>query len=43
VCSAPVTNWTRLLTNQFDSSDNFNFTNGLNTNSPQSFYLFESP
>jgi autotransporter-associated beta strand protein len=41
--AAPVTNWTRLLTNQFDSSGNFNFTNGLNTNSPQSFYLLELP
>jgi autotransporter-associated beta strand protein len=41
--AAPVTNWTRLLTNQFDGSGNFNFTNGLNTNSPQSFYLLELP
>jgi autotransporter-associated beta strand protein len=41
--AAPMTNWTRLLTNQFDSSGDFNFTNGLNTNSPQSFYLLELP
>jgi hypothetical protein len=41
--AAPVTNWTRLLTNQFDGSGNFNFTSGLNTNSPQSFYLLELP
>jgi autotransporter-associated beta strand protein len=41
--SAPLTNWTRLLTNQFDNSGNFNLTNVLNTNSPQSFYLLQLP
>lgn len=39
----PLSNWMRIATNQFNSSGNFNFTNGLNTNSPQSFYLLQSP
>jgi autotransporter-associated beta strand protein len=41
--SAPLTNWTRLLTNQFDNNGNFNLTNTLDTNSPQSFYLLQLP
>jgi autotransporter-associated beta strand protein len=41
--STPVSNWTRLLTNQFDGSGNFNFTTAMNTNSPQSFYLLQLP
>jgi len=39
--STPVSNWTRLLTNQFDNSGNFNFTNGINSNTAQSFYLLQ--
>jgi len=39
----PLTNWTRLVTNQFDGGGNFNFTNTLNTNSSQSFYLLQLP
>ncbi len=39
----PLTNWTRLLTNQFDGSGNFNITNVLDTNAPQDFYLLETP
>jgi autotransporter-associated beta strand protein len=39
----PLTNWTRLLTNQFDGSGNFNVTNVLDTNAPQDFYLLEVP
>ena len=39
----PLTNWTILSTNQFDTNGNFNFTNTVNTNSPQSFYLLELP
>ncbi len=35
--------WKRLLTNQFDDVGNFNFTNAINTNSPQSFYLLQLP
>ena len=40
--STPVTNWTRLLTNQFDGSGNFNFdfTNAVGTNA-QTFYLIQ--
>jgi autotransporter-associated beta strand protein len=37
----PVTNWTRLLTNQFDGNSNFTFTNAINFNSSQSFYLLQ--
>jgi hypothetical protein len=39
----PVTNWARLLTNQFDGNGNFSFTNMINPNSPQSFYLLQLP
>ena len=41
--SAPLTSWTRLVTNQFDNNGNFNLTNAMNTNSPQSFYLLQLP
>jgi autotransporter-associated beta strand protein len=36
----PSSNWTRLLTNQFDNSGNFNFTNPFGTNT-QSFYQLQ--
>ena len=39
--STPVSNWTRLLTNQFDNSGDFNFTNAINSNTAQSFYLLQ--
>jgi autotransporter-associated beta strand protein len=38
--AAPLTNWARLLTNQFDGSGNFNFTNPLGVNT-QSFFLLQ--
>jgi fibronectin-binding autotransporter adhesin len=38
--STPVTNWTRLLTNQFDNSGDFNFSNPFGTNS-QNFYMLQ--
>jgi autotransporter-associated beta strand protein len=41
--AAPLTNWTRLATNQFDNGGNFDVTNAMNTNSPQSFYLIQLP
>jgi len=41
--ATPLTNWTLLSTNQFDTSGNFNFTNSINLNSPQSFYLLQVP
>jgi autotransporter-associated beta strand protein len=39
----PVSNWTRLLTNQFDAAGSFNFTNPMNPNWPQGFYLLQIP
>jgi hypothetical protein len=41
--ATPVTNWTRLQTNQFDAAGNFNFTNAMNPGSPQTFYLLQLP
>jgi autotransporter-associated beta strand protein len=41
--AAPLTNWTRLLTNQFDANANFNFTNVIAPNPPQNFYLLQLP
>jgi autotransporter-associated beta strand protein len=41
--AAPLTNWTRLLTNQFDGSGNFNFTNPIDFNAAQNFYLLQLP
>ena len=41
--SLPLTNWTRLLTNQFDSNGNFNFTNFVPSDAPQDFYLLQLP
>jgi autotransporter-associated beta strand protein len=39
----PVSNWTRLLTNQFDGQGNFLFTNLMPTNTPQWFYQLQEP
>jgi hypothetical protein len=39
----PLTNWARLLTNMFDNSGNFNFTNAIDPNTPQRFYLLQTP
>jgi autotransporter-associated beta strand protein len=39
--STPSGNWTPLLTNQFDSSGNFNFTTNANTGNPQNFYRLQ--
>jgi autotransporter-associated beta strand protein len=41
--STPISNWTRLLTNQFDAGGNFNFTNPVNSGWPQGFYLLQIP
>lgn len=38
--ASPLTNWTLLLTNQFDGGGNFNFTNPFGTNA-QSFYRLQ--
>jgi autotransporter-associated beta strand protein len=37
----PLANWTRLLTNQFDGAGNFDFTNAINPNWPQTFYSLQ--
>jgi len=37
----PLTNWTPIATNQFDSQGGFIFTNSAQTNSPQKFYLLQ--
>jgi fibronectin-binding autotransporter adhesin len=41
--TAPLNTWARIATNHFDSSGSFSFTNTLDTNSPQSFYLLQVP
>jgi autotransporter-associated beta strand protein len=41
--AAPLASWTRLLTNQFDSNGNFDFTNPMDTNALQNFYLLQVP
>jgi autotransporter-associated beta strand protein len=41
--TVPASNWTRLLTNQFDSNGNFDFTNAPDTSSPQGFYRLQLP
>jgi hypothetical protein len=40
--ATPISNWTRLLTNQFDANGNFNFTNAVGS-AAQSFYLLRLP
>jgi autotransporter-associated beta strand protein len=39
----PFSNWSRLLTNQFDGSGNFNLTNPLDPAAFQNFYLLQVP
>jgi len=41
--AAPVMNWTRSLTNQFDGNGNFNFSNILNSPASQTFYRLLVP
>jgi hypothetical protein len=41
--ATPLSNWARLLTNQFDNNGNFNFTNAGVTNHPQNFYRLQVP
>jgi hypothetical protein len=41
--ATPLSNWTRLLTNQFDAAGNFNFTNPMNPSWPQSYYRLQVP
>jgi hypothetical protein len=39
----PLSNWTRLATNLFDSNGSFTFTNPPSPATPQSFYLLQLP
>lgn len=39
----PASNWTRLLTNQFDTNGNFDFTNAPDPSWPQGFYRLQLP
>jgi hypothetical protein len=39
----PLADWTRIATNQFDSSGNFIITNAIGTNVPQNYYLLQIP
>jgi autotransporter-associated beta strand protein len=39
----PMASWTPLVTNQFDGSGNFAFTNAVSTGTPQMFYRLQIP
>jgi hypothetical protein len=39
----PLTNWSSILTTQFDSDGNFTFTTTMPTNAPQLFYILKLP
>jgi hypothetical protein len=39
----PLTNWTPVATNHFDSTGHFILTNTAQTNASQEFYLLQSP
>jgi len=39
----PRTNWARVATNLFDASGNFNFTNAVDRNAPQRFFIIQVP
>jgi hypothetical protein len=39
----PLTNWTRILTNQFNASGGFTFTNPIPPAVPQRFYILQVP
>ena len=39
----PLTNWTRVLTNQFSGNGNFSFTNPINPALPRRFFVLEVP
>jgi hypothetical protein len=39
----PLTNWTRILTNQFNASGNFAFTNAIASAVPRRFYILQLP
>ena len=39
----PASQWLSVATNSFDANGNFNFTNSVDPNAPQQFYLLETP
>jgi len=39
----PLSLWTSIATNHFDSTGHFIFTNAAQTNAPQEFYLLQMP
>jgi len=39
----PASNWSRIVTNQFDAAGNFNLTNTLDPNASQTFYRLQLP
>jgi fibronectin-binding autotransporter adhesin len=41
--TSPSAGWARIATNQFDGTGGFNFTNAMDPNAPQSFYLLQMP
>jgi hypothetical protein len=41
--AVPLTNWTVLVTNTFDASGGFSFTNTVNPGSPQQFFTLKAP
>jgi autotransporter-associated beta strand protein len=41
--ATPISNWTRILTNQFDAFGGFNVTNAMKSNSSYMFYLLQTP
>ena len=41
--NSPISNWTRLATNQFDAAGGFNFTNPVPAGNGQQFYLLQIP
>jgi len=41
--SAPLANWTRVATNQFDANGNFILTNAFTMNTPQYFFRLQLP
>ncbi|HEX5218668.1 MAG TPA: hypothetical protein VFZ59_03810, partial [Verrucomicrobiae bacterium] len=41
--SLPLANWTPVATNAFDGNGNFAFTNAVNPNEPQRYYLLKTP
>jgi hypothetical protein len=41
--SLPLAQWIPVYSNKFDIGGNFGWTNGMNVNAPQQFYLIQVP